>query len=87
LTLRELAARAGTSHSTLSAYENGRVEPGTDTLERIARAAGFTITLDTSRRFSGDARARELLAVLDLAAEFPARHSPTLRYPPFGRTP
>jgi transcriptional regulator with XRE-family HTH domain len=37
---RELARRAGTSQSTLSAYEGGRKSPTLDTLARIIRAAG-----------------------------------------------
>ncbi|MBW3664477.1 MAG: helix-turn-helix transcriptional regulator [Actinobacteria bacterium] len=40
LTLRQLAERAGTSDSTLSAYESGRVTPRVDTLTRIVAAAG-----------------------------------------------
>jgi transcriptional regulator with XRE-family HTH domain len=36
----ELAARAGTSRPTLSAYEHGRKAPTADTLERVLAAAG-----------------------------------------------
>ena len=43
LTLRELASLAGTSHSTLSAYETGRKVPTVDTLDRIVRAAGLEL--------------------------------------------
>lgn len=39
LTQAELARRAGTSRSRLSAYECGRVAPTADTLERILTAA------------------------------------------------
>jgi transcriptional regulator with XRE-family HTH domain len=86
LTLRQLAPRAGTSHSTLSAYESGRVTPSVDTLERIVRSAGFALETELARRAGGDddARGRELVEVLDLAAQFPARHSPTLTFPRFG---
>lgn len=38
LTLREMAARAGTSESRLSAYENARVAPTTVVLGRLRRA-------------------------------------------------
>lgn len=90
LTLRELAALAGTSHATLSAYEHGRVVPRVDTLERILHAAGFALDTDLVRRrrdgFGGNgARGDELIAALRLAATFPARPKPTLDCPPFRR--
>ena len=50
LSLRALAERAGTSHSTLAAYEAGRVAPTLDTLERILAAAGFTATTTLTPR-------------------------------------
>lgn len=43
LTQQELAARAGTSRPTLSAYEHGRKAPGVDTYERILAAAGYRL--------------------------------------------
>lgn len=87
LTLRELGERAGTSHSTLAAYEAGRVVPSVQTLERIVRAAGFELDAELSRSVAGpdrEERGRELMEVLQLAAQFPARHSRTLRFPRFG---
>lgn len=87
LSLRALARRAGTSHSTLAAYESGHKTPGVDTLGRILRAAGFTTNLELTRAVGGAdpaARGRELVEVLDLAARFPARHSPTITFPRFG---
>ncbi len=87
LSLRELGRRAGTSHSTLSAYEAGRKVPTVDTLDRIVRAAGFVAGIDLEPDVGGPdrtARGRELVEVLDLAAMFPARHAPTLDYPRFG---
>lgn len=90
LTLRELAARAGTSHSTLSAYETGRVTPSIDTLERVLDAAGLTIEIDTARRIRRTEhleRGVELWMVLELAASFPAPARPTsLQAPRFGRS-
>lgn len=75
LSLRVLARRAGTSHSTLAAYESGRVTPSVDTLDRIVRAAGFTIASELTRGVAPEAeRAQELLEVLELAERFPARH-------------
>jgi transcriptional regulator with XRE-family HTH domain len=87
LTLRALAARAGTSHSTIAAYESGSKVPTTATLERIVRAAGFAMdtTLHRRNEVEGMSRGDELAAVLELAAAFPARHQPTLDYPVFGR--
>ncbi len=87
LSLRALAVRAGTSHSTLAAYEAGRKTPTVDTLDRVLRAAGFELDGELTRSVGGPdaaARGRELVEVLDLAAHFPARHSPTLTFPRFG---
>ena len=89
LTLRALAERAGTSHSTISAYETGRMSPTVATLNRIVRAAGFALDGVLERRIYGesDNRGAELEAVLTLAAAFPARHSPDAPGPVFGRLP
>ncbi len=92
LTLRALAERADTSHSTLAMYESGRKTPTTETLDRVVRAAGFALDLELRRRCSIDAhgvfdrseRGRELAEVLALAETFPARHSRRLTCPPFG---
>lgn len=40
-----LAAKAGTSRTSLSAYEHGRKSPTLATAARIARAAGFDLTI------------------------------------------
>ena len=88
LSLRELARRAGTSHSTLSAYETGRKVPTVETLDRIVRAAGFVAGVDLEPDVGGPdraARGRELVEVLELAAMFPARHAPTLEFPASAR--
>lgn len=87
LSLRALAARAGTSHSTIAAYEAGTKQPTVATLDRILEAAGFVADVTLRRRVRGTPaypRGDELVEVLDLAAAFPARHAPTLSYPPFG---
>lgn len=88
LTLRDLAERAGTSHSALAAYEAGRKTPALPTLERILRAAGFDLVVRVRPAIGGldhAARGRELADVLHLAEQFPARHTSQLRYPVFGR--
>jgi len=77
LTLRELAARAGTSDSTLSAYECGRVTPRTDTLTRITEAAGWQLSADLGARPDRDARrapaGEELWEVMLLGEWLPTR--------------
>ncbi len=90
LSLRQLAAAAGTSHATLVAYESGAKVPRVDTLDRILRAAGWAPSVDLARRPDATddervAKGEELVAVLDLAAQFPARHARRLRAPVFGR--
>lgn len=84
LSLRVLAQRAGTSHSTLAAYEAGRVVPTVDTFTRILTAAGFTVSLSMTPRVADDEeRGRELVDALELAERFPAWHSRTIEYPVF----
>lgn len=88
LTLRALAARAATSHSTLSAYEAGRKVPTVETLDRIVRAAGYELGVELTPAVGGidrSARGRELAEVLELAEQFPARHAATLDFPVFPR--
>jgi transcriptional regulator with XRE-family HTH domain len=46
LSLRELAARAGTSSATVSNYETGRKEPRLSTLAQLAAAAGYELVVD-----------------------------------------
>jgi transcriptional regulator with XRE-family HTH domain len=88
LTQAELAARSGTSQATLSAYEHGRKTPSARTLGRILAAAGFQLAAEPAERPVSmpsreqlDQRGETLVQVLELAAELPTRHSPTLRYP------
>lgn len=87
LSLRAAAGRAKTSHATLSAYENGRKTPAISTYLRILRAYGYAADIELSPRVreqAGYPRGEELEAVLELAEQFPARHSKTLEYPRFG---
>lgn len=90
LTLRALAKRAGTSHATLAAYEQGRKSPNAETFLRILRACDFGLTLTLNRRIRSDHgldRGEELLQVLELAEQFPARLDPDLNLPIFRRNP
>jgi|HubBroStandDraft_5_1064220.scaffolds.fasta_scaffold1382419_1 transcriptional regulator with XRE-family HTH domain len=86
LSLRLLAERAGTSHSTISAYEAGHINPSLHTVQRIVRAAGFGLAIDVYPIVDNrdQKRGDELLQVLELAAQFPTRHRQDLRYPRFG---
>lgn len=43
LTMAELARRAGSSKPTVSRYENGLVDPGAETLNRLLRACGWEL--------------------------------------------
>lgn len=88
MTLRELAIRAGTSHSTIAAYGTGRVVPSVATMDRIIAAAGFATDTRLERRVrevNGLDRGDELAQVLMLAEQFPARHAPMVEAPVFGR--
>lgn len=88
LTLRALARRAETSHSTLAAYEARRKVPSVETLDRAVRAAGFRLDAVLTPAVGGPdrrARGRELADALELAAMFPADHEPRLAFPRFGR--
>lgn len=51
LTTTELARRAGTSRTAISAYEHGHKSPTLDTVERILHAAGRTLTTEAPVRF------------------------------------
>ncbi len=88
LSLRDLARRAGTSHATLSAYEQARKTPSAVTFLRILEACGLAVDVETSPRIRarrGLERGEELAQVLELAEQFPARHQRAMSYPRFGR--
>ena len=81
------AEKAGTSHATLVAYEKGRKIPTVTTYLRLLNAYGYATDIELSPRIreaNGYPRGEELQAVLELAAEFPARHKKRLAYPKFG---
>jgi transcriptional regulator with XRE-family HTH domain len=82
----ELAARAGTSQATVSAYETGRKAPSVETLTRLLAATGSRLSVEPGvlrelSRSDHARTARGLAEVLALAEALPKRHEPTLRYP------
>lgn len=84
LSLRELAARAGTSHATLLTYEQGKKMPTVTTFLRILEAAGYAVDIQLSKRIrekDGIPRGEELEAVLRLAEQFPATVSKRMDFP------
>ena len=90
LSLRLLASRAGTSHATLSAYEKNRKVPSTSTFLRILNACGYgvDVVLHTRiRQRHGMPRGQELIEVLSLAEQFPARPAGPLKFPRFKKSP
>ena len=90
LSLRELAARAGTSHSTLLAYEQGKKVPSVATFVRILDACDLAVDFHLSPRIrerDGIPRGEELRAVLELAEQFPIRVKGRMDLPKFGRMP
>jgi transcriptional regulator with XRE-family HTH domain len=88
LTQDALAARAGTSQATISAYENGSKRPSLATFSRLLAATGARLSIELAQRpviepsSAQLARAgRTLAQVLALAEALPVRHSPALRFP------
>ncbi len=76
LSLRAAALIAETSHSTLSAYEQRRVDPSAGVINRVTNSLGFDLDCRVSGRVRsrGDLdRGKELELVLDLADEFPKK--------------
>ena len=89
LTLRQLSARASTSHSTVAAYESAAKTPTVATLARLLEACGFRAEIDLHPRdpfVDRRRRGEELRQVLDLADELPARHGDSIsaRFPTGG---
>jgi transcriptional regulator with XRE-family HTH domain len=88
LSQQQLAARAGTSQATISAYENGHKQPTVETFGRLLGAAATRLVTQPAERpvvHVSEAQLRRagrtLVAVLELAAALPARHRPGLGYP------
>jgi transcriptional regulator with XRE-family HTH domain len=93
LSQQELAARAGTSQATLSAYENGRKQPTFETFARLLAATASRLVVEQAERpviLPSEAElqraGRALVAVLELAAALPSSHRRDLRFPRLGHT-
>lgn len=65
----------------MSAYENGRRQPGVDALARIAASVGLELRLAPSAPVDDVRAGRILSQVLDLAESLPARRRGPLEYP------
>jgi transcriptional regulator with XRE-family HTH domain len=86
LSLRELAVLVGTSHATLSAYEQGRKVPSVSTFLRVVEACNCDVSFELTPRIrhaDGIARGDELADVLLLAEQFPSQSSARLDMPVF----
>ena len=88
LGLREAARLAETSHATFSAYENNKKNPTIDTYFRLLTTCNFSIEVHLLPRIrykNGLKRGDELIEALNLAEQFPAKHTKNLSFPKFGR--
>lgn len=88
LTQAELAERAGTAQTAISAYESGRKHPTAATFVRLLAAAGTRLEPVHAEPVRAPSlaertrRGRILEQVIELAEALPARHSRELPYPP-----
>lgn len=87
LSIRELAARAGTSHSAVVAYEQGAREPSVATFERLLRATGHRVrvVVEPAAEVDDAVNGRVLEDVLGLVDAIPKR--PAARRCPYPRFP
>jgi transcriptional regulator with XRE-family HTH domain len=88
LTQHALAARAGTSQATISAYESGRKQPSLATLDRVLAATGSRLEVVPRERAVRRASRRELERVgrtlrdvMELAEALPVKHARALEFP------
>ena len=81
LTQHALAARAGTSQATISAYESGRKQPSLATLDRILDATGSRLTVVPSAASDLARVGRALRDVMELAEALPVKHARALEFP------
>lgn len=79
MTQRQLAAATGIAAQTLSAYENGARDPGSETLAKVLRAAGRELTSVPVR----SAQSRHVELVMQMADALPKRGDAEMGFPPF----
>lgn len=82
LSQRELSRRTGVANTLLSAYENGRRQPGADTLLRLLAATGSSLLVRSTVTASRSSAAG-LEQVCALAMALPRRDPGPLAFPPF----
>ncbi len=81
LTQQQVADRARTSQSAVSAIESGAKEPTVATLQRLLAAADARLALAPGEQRTLQDRARAFEQALQLAEALPFRRSGGLRYP------
>lgn len=88
LSQAELAARAGTSQATISAYESGAKTPSLSTLTRLLAATGRQLRVESAApparelsRAEQTRAGRKLVEVIALAEALPHRPARRLRFP------
>jgi transcriptional regulator with XRE-family HTH domain len=86
LTQARLAAEAGTSQATVSAYESSAKQPSVATLSRLLSAMGLRLAVAPDvaglpRQPDPARAARRLVEVLELAEALPTRHAQELAFP------
>lgn len=89
LTQAQLAERAGTSQTAVSAYEAGHKMPSTETFARLLGASGARLDVRPARHpvrspsiRERERRGRILAQVIELAEALPARHAREMKMPP-----
>jgi transcriptional regulator with XRE-family HTH domain len=86
LSQAELARRAGLPRSVLNAYLHGGREPGTNSLLRIAAAAGMGLGVDRrTPPVDADRAGHILVQVLELAEALPFRPRGDMQFPPLAQ--
>ena len=87
LTQQDLATRAGVPQSTVSVYERGIRIPTLPTLERLLRAAGFTLEAELMPAGPDVQRNGAILVdLLELADRLPSERPRHLSYPRLSET-
>ncbi len=74
----QLSERSGVAVSVLSAYENGRRDPGVETLARILRSMGQALVVEPRSEQS-----RHVELVMQMVDVLPQRHDEQMGFPPF----